>query len=363
MGRGLLITVTLLVALYSLMVITMQERKKELATQNVGEMREIQARNAAYSGIDLAINTLGNNGWDYNNVQPQQQYQIGDVTSSVQIQNPMNASLRYNQLEINSSGKAGPVQKKVSSMLKTNLPTPRAAMAFYGDNDVNFNANGNSFQINGHDQNPDGSSGSAPPVPGVSTQDSNSYQGFESGLKPGQQDNVKGAGGSPSMAVKPEMDPQHLQQQVDRWVQDSDNEVGNEDEQQEINNVQWGDDSDPEVTVVKGDLEMGGTNDGYGMLVVKNSATLTVKGDFNYKGLIVSNGQDMELDARGNTTIHGSVMTLPDSSCGTTQSGCNTSISLSGNIDMHYSRQSLINTQSGLRNKLNVTYTKSSIYD
>ncbi len=159
------------------------------------------------------------------------------------------------------------------------------------------------------------------------------------------------------------MDPSHLQLQVNRWDQNSNNVVGDEDEQQKIDNVQWGDDNNPEITVVNGDLEMSGDNEGYGMLVVKNSATLTVKGDFNYKGIIVSNGQDMELDARGNTTVHGSVMTLPDSSCGTTQSGCSTNVSLSGNIDIHYSSQSLINTQSGLRNNLDIKYTKSSIYD
>ncbi len=181
----------------------MQERQKEIATQNVDKMQEIQARNAAYSGIDLAVHNLSNNGWDYNNVQARQQHQIGEMRTVIQLQNPLNSPIRYNQLKVNSQGIAGQVQKSVTSMLNTNLPTPRAAMAFYGNNDVNFNANGNSFQVNGNDRNPDGSPGNAPPVPGVATEDSNSHKGFENGLQTGQRDNIKGAGGSPSMEVKP----------------------------------------------------------------------------------------------------------------------------------------------------------------
>ncbi len=376
MGRGLLITVTLIVGVYSLIVISMQERKTQIVRQNVDRAREIQARNAAYSGVDLAIHDLKENNWDYNSFGSQRRYKLGESSVSIQLNTPLNSAVAYNQLRVISTGISGQVKKDVSALMNTNMPTPQAAMAFYGNNDVNFNANGNAFQINGNDTDPDGGSGTAPSIPGVAAQDSNAYQGFQNGLQGNQGNNIKGKGGTPSMAVEPTMDPKSLQQEVNNWTQNADNTIGNSNSNnnnkkkkgppskgKKMNSVQWGDENDPEITVVNEDIEIAGNSEGYGILVVRNNASITVKGNFNFKGLLLTNGQDMALDARGNTKLYGSVISLPDQNCGTTENGCNTSVSLSGNIDMFYSSETLTKTQSGLSNQLNIEYTKANIYD
>ncbi|MBI4447000.1 MAG: hypothetical protein HY645_13985 [Acidobacteria bacterium] len=56
-------------------------------------------------------------------------------------------------------------------------------------------------------------------------------------------------------------------------------------------NIQLGTDSNPKVTVVYGDLYIGGSGSGYGLLVV--TGELNCQGDFTYEGLVLALGEGL----------------------------------------------------------------------
>jgi hypothetical protein len=117
-----------------------------------------------------------------------------------------------------------------------------------------------------------------------------------------------GSGGSPSVgdisSVLPptEQTVTNLNQLVSTITQVANNVIPGP-----ASTVPMGSASDPQITVVNGDLTLSGNNTGYGILVV--TGTLTFSGDTGWRGIVLVVGQgNMVENGGGNNEFDGAVL-------------------------------------------------------
>jgi len=295
-----------LLIIYSFTILHMQGQQLQSTQRSANYAETIQAKNMAQSGLEMSLQKLKNNPNWRNDGNPWN-VKMGYGSADIQIVDPTtDNTLKYNQLKIASTGDVNGGKKQVVAVVSNQLESPSAAMAFYGNNNVNFSANGNAFQINGNNSDLYGKNTGGIHLPGVAVGGSNAHDTFVSGLSHQQEDNIIGSGGTPSIKTDPALDPSDITQKVENWKQYRDRTISGG----KWNNVYWGSKNNPEITVIEGDTEVKGS--GFGMLIVESGADLTVFGNFEFKGLVIEEGSSLGLKGHGNPDILGSVLMIPN---------------------------------------------------
>lgn len=170
---------------------------------------------------------------------------------------------------------------------------------------VALDLRGNSFTIDGHDTNPDGSGGPEPTVYGISTSigdpPGTNADAIAAQIPGGREDQVIGQGSNPSVGETSLLDFDLLfnsfkaaRTHVIDPGSYSDAELGDYAA------------SDNRVTVCNGNLQLTGNGIGSGVLVVEGS--LTISGTFEFVGVVIVRGDVRIVGGGAGVQIYGSLM-------------------------------------------------------
>ncbi len=360
MGRAMIIYVVLLLSIFGIVALNIQQERKMVTAGNVDNYEKTSAQNASQSGLELTMQVLKQNDYEFSDVSNPQTFTIGEADVSVDISHSKNSNLRYNQVRLVSTGSMGGHTSETRGLFRSDYPTPRGAMGFYGNNDVNFSTGGNAFEISGHDRASD-----KPSMPGIMAQGNNSYNDIVNNISSKREDNIVGSGGLPSVLEEPRMDPSEITDLIPEWEAKSDTIIGDYgtdgDEPHSLKGKTFGTKDDPQITVVRDDAQFQGNTTGAGILLIQDNATLDMGKNFEFDGLIINNNQHSIFDAKGTPQLRGSLMSVPP--CGTTSSDCDATIDFRGNVSVEYDSDALYKMQEGLTpNAIDYNYTREDVY-
>jgi len=221
-------------------------------------------------------------------------------------------------------------QSIVEAKLSSIFPTVESALTVFGDS-VEIANIGKSFDVDGRDWLPGGTVlGSYPPVNGIGVQSAKVVEDIKKNMDPNVYENVKGAGGEPSVGAFGSVDLTTLHKfYKDRATRTL--PAGT----YSYNGV-FGSMADPEIVYVPGDLIWKGTIAGAGILVVDGS--LKLQGNIEWEGIVLSlsGDVDIEIGGTGNPHIHGTVWVGNTSSTGITN------VNITGNPSIKYSYLTLM---------------------
>jgi hypothetical protein len=224
------------------------------------------------------------------------------------------------ELILTAAGRRG-VGAKTVTIEAIKWPLPPVPGSVYTEGAMNFN--GNAFYIDGHDHNPtapwDTITG-APTLPGIATP--NNPTTIANALTGGQEDNVQGSGGDPSVrSSNVNLDIPAI---AASWAQMANLTYPGGTSNPDMST--WGAIGDLKIVHVTGDLSVTGSGDGAGVLIVDGDFHLG--GTVNYNGIIIVLG-NMDIQGGGNAkNIVGGVM-VQGSVTGTTN--------VAGNVKLMYS--------------------------
>ena len=215
--------------------------------------------------------------------------------------------------------------------LESIIPFGVPAVLTLLDPNADLNFSGNSFRINGNDQNLDGTPGSSSPVYGIAID--GTLRNVLTQLTGQQLDNVIGTGGWPSVTTWTPPSPTWFPNLVEflkaRAQVKFTNFTGTYNGT--LGNAQTG---NYLITHSQGSLNVGGGATGAGILVVEGD--LVVGGGFSYTGLVIVTGQIRVTGGGSGQTLKGAVIVGGD--VNQSRLSANT---LTGSIDLAYSAEAL----------------------
>ncbi|HKJ32064.1 MAG TPA: hypothetical protein VKA34_09565 [Balneolales bacterium] len=353
MGKALLLICSGLVILFGLIQVDVQKRQGDMIKRSATAANTAQARNMAHEGVDIAIQKLESNPGFRNNYQPWQ-VTLDHGTASVQfIDYTTDDSLTYRQLILVSKSGLDNDSAKVVTKIEKNggMPKVPSAMGFYTST-INFNANGSSFLINGNDTKIDGTAGYGNSKSGITVNSTDAQTTITDAMNSNQENKVTGKGNyTPNILYNSSLTNTALKNNISNYVAEADTTyyAGS------YTGTQFGTASNPQITIIDGDMTVGGTSGGYGIMIVKNASSLKFGGTFTFHGLIYMEGG--MLQGSGHIYLYGSL-----------QFGASTSTNFSGatvNGDVHlnYSTQAFQEVENGMPKKFNIRYVKLKSYE
>jgi PilX N-terminal len=209
---------------------------------------------------------------------------------------------------LNSTGQApNESLRSIQARLTVNGVFSPGAIYLPGSS-VNPNFNGNSFLVDGHDTNLNGTSNPSGDVPGIGTSTQSTAQSVTSALSSQQANNVIGQGGVPSVNMTGGFSSSTLLNEVIPGIVNQPGVVTNP----TLNgNDTFGTCSQtqtaPQITHFTGNVTVNGNLSGCGILVVDQG--LTISGSSTFTGLIIVQGTTQITTVQGNTTILGALWT------------------------------------------------------
>jgi hypothetical protein len=250
-------------------------------------------------------------------------------------------------LLVNTTGTAWPDVKRILSVASdpyaTSIQEVHAREAFHTVPGVGaifvqpgiaVDVNGNSFSVTGTDTNPGGSPGAGAPVMGIAT-DIGDPAGSNATTITTQipthfQDQVAGAGGTPSVAETDKIDFE----QVWSWLSTAPKTVvlpGT------YSDGTWGSAAanDYRVTCCKGDLELSGDLVGAGILMVDGNVTFS--GHSEFSGIVIVRGDTTLTGGGSGVHVYGSLLV------GKSADDADPTLTISGNTKMAFSSLALSN--------------------
>jgi hypothetical protein len=234
-------------------------------------------------------------------------------------------------LEIRSTGSFDSVRRTVRVTLLARYETPQQPSAVHiGDPLADLNFNGNAFLISGFDVGLNGSQ-TGFVGPGIGVVGSPTF--LMDQIRSQAEDNVIGAGGSPSVQEVPDLDLRALIEEGAR----SANIVL---EGGSASPGEWGTLDAPAIVYSKDSVHISGGGEGAGILIVNGN--LAISGSFDWHGLIVVRGQLEFKGGGGEKRLTGGLVIqndlfaeLPDGTAG--EEG----IYANGTIDILLSQQTI----------------------
>jgi len=236
------------------------------------------------------------------------------LSSQIPVNDTAYQVFEVTALAVTPDGSRRLVQYTVSpNVMNLNFPS---ALTFDGPGPVYNAPSSNPFDVNGNDR-----SGSNP-LPGctVPVQPAKSAMGVvnpgdiaaaSSGIPNNRLNHYLGAGGTPSIGNVSGSVPANEQTvtNLQNLVQGISN-VANNVLTGPVNGLsaaQLGSASNPQITVVNGDLNVAGAGTGYGILVV--TGNFTFSGDWGWRGVVLVIGQgNMQENGGGNNEFDGAVL-------------------------------------------------------
>jgi hypothetical protein len=262
-------------------------------------------------------------------------------------------SLTYRQLLLISKSTLDNDSAKVITKIEKigGMPKVPSAMGFYTDT-VSFNANGSAFTINGNDTKIDGTAGYGKSLSGITVNGSNAQSTITNAMNSNQTNQVTGLGNyTPNILYNSNLTNTALKNDVQKYVAQADTTyyAGT------YSGTKFGTASNPQITVVDGDIKVSGTSGGYGIMIVENASKLNFTGTFTFNGLIYMEGGMFQ--SSGHIYIYGSLQ------FGTTKTTEFSGASLSGDVHVNYSTQAFQKVENGMPNKFNIRYVKISSFE
>jgi Tfp pilus assembly protein PilX len=267
----------------------------------------ITPRTEQSAGIDVnGDGTLDNaNPLYYDGTQQFRSDQIPPTVTAVQV-------FELTALAITPMGSRRMVQYTVSPT-NLNLTFP-SALTFDGPSPAYNAPSSNPFSMNGNDRsgsNPMAgcSTPAQPPKPAVGVINNGDIATAESTIPGNRLNHYLGAGGTPSISdVAPLPSNEQTVTSLQNVVQNI-TSVANNVLTGPVNGLtaaQLGSASNPQITVVNGDLTLSGNSTGYGILVV--TGVLTFSGSNGWRGIVLVVGQgNIQQNGGGNNEFDGAV--------------------------------------------------------
>jgi len=350
MGRALLIIVSGLMLSASIAQISLQDRQQTLFDRTNTFIRDAETRNMANSGLEIALKKLDtDNTWrdGISNLS------LGGGLLNVLVEDATtNSSLEANQIKVTSTGTIQDTSSEVTGILayQGGLPETPSPLGIYSNN-LNLNMSGNSVLINGNDKNTNGTSGPKKALPGLTVGGPDAYNNVHNNLTSDQLNNITGAGSTPSVE-QADIEGADLQPFIDKYTADPDIVVSSD-----LNSAEIGTPDNPQITVINGDIHISGVT-GAGILVVESGNSISITGNFDFKGLIILQGNtNFEADIYGNTHINGALL------CSSSDPSANFDIDLRGNVTMNYGSQSLVALEKKLSDKVDSQLQQVTRYE
>lgn len=353
MGRAALLICTGFTVILGIIRYDIHNRQISQTSLNVDYVNQSQARNMAMSGMEIGIREIMEDfGW-----RPDPEpwtITISGNTADVYIDDDEThpGELESNQVRVRTQSEIGGRQGNAHAILELGniIPKIPGAMGFYTDKSK-LNINGNAFEFNGNDTNPDGSSGDEAALPGV-VADSIAYDDLLNNLNSNQKQTVEEGG-----YEQEDLDNEDLQEHIDKYV-----DVASPFDGSSVSPL--GSPDNPKVTILDG---AGEAKDeiGAGIFIIPEGTTFTAKGDFTFHGLIIVQGK---LDLRGNVTVFGSMLFGGELLYGgeseleipVNEEG---EASFSGTVGVNYSSSALTNVNNKLAHLFGDGIKITSMYD
>ena len=186
-------------------------------------------------------------------------------------------------VEVTSTGRFDGVMRTVRvTLLARYRQAEYPSAAYIADPLADVTFNGNSFLVSGIDVDLDGNPTGAL-VPGIGV--NGSAIDMIGQLGNNQDDNVVGAGGTPSVATVPELDLQDL---VEEGARSANVTLEGQSVYHPANAGDWGTIDHPAILYAPGSVKISGGASGAGMLIVNGNLEIT--GAFTWEGLIIVKG-------------------------------------------------------------------------
>lgn len=357
MGRAMIILACGAIFTMGIMQIGMQDRKIEITKVSSSYANEIQARNKAYTAVQLAMDRINetNGSWHPEKNTPWIKEIEGDsISLYYELFEASGASGAFGVLEsdtvkmYSTSWYTDPLTRAkketqiISLFTKNSLhfvPEFRSALSF-ATNDFDFSAGGSSL-VSGND-----ASGTCADKPALAVQ--NSYSYLEASL--GGSGNIESD--SVDVAIDSELSYKPVDELVARLAQMPDVEkiIGNY-------KGSLGSKEEPGVFFVEDNARLtGGISEGYGIMVVRSNGylqydsagvALDIAGNFKFNGLVIFEDA-YNLDGKGTPTIRGSVLVGKKDE----DTGNQLDVDLNGNITIQYDCEAEKYAQVASANKL-----------
>ncbi|MDX1639911.1 MAG: hypothetical protein R3281_18265 [Balneolaceae bacterium] len=329
MGRALIIICSGLITAFGFMGLGSAQMGKQMTMSNAGYANITHARNAAQTGIQLAMNEINKDpDWyqAFNSVNSPWHATVEGADIQLFVENISTGSpslLKVDTLRITSDARYFGEEAKVVSVYERTalhyVPKFKAAMQF-ATNQFNFSISG-SASINGADE-----SGTCSDKPGILVQDNSSLtevDGFTSNVS-----------GDPATQIDSDLS----YSPVDELIARLENMNG-------VTHIsgnykgEMGSADDPGVFFIDEPAKLtGGIDEGYGIMVVRNNGeleyegSLDVAGNFKFNGLVIFENA-WNLDGKGTPRISGSVLV------GNTMNTTDLNVDLNGTIDINLNCQ------------------------
>jgi hypothetical protein len=343
MGRSMLIIVTSLFLVFSLTQIGVRNRQTQIDQLSISYAHLSQARNAANAGLERALRDLGLN--DSLRATSPLTYAFGNHSASVWIlDNRHDVKIPLNHVELRSTGKSGADDARVVAQIYQvrGLPYVSGAMSIYGGNIDIQKFNSNAFEISGVDRD-----GIEQPLPGMTSNTTSGYNSIMSGLPPNSYDNIKGKGGTPSVAVDTYMDPAALIEFIEeaKAKRNYTCVTGNKQCEKDAGTNHPGTVADPKIMVIQSggiyDLKQGV---GAGIIIVESGGELDLTGSPEYHGLIIMMGTLKMLN--GTPKIFGGMIFAGSNPV--LDVDATVTVPVNGNANIQYSSKALENVEKKL---------------
>jgi hypothetical protein len=308
MGRGLIIICTGMVFVFGMIQLSISNRHNAEAGINIEYANSVQSRNYAASGMELAVNELLQD-FDWRPADRPWVRNFDNETVRIWVDDSStDGAVAAGHVRITAECSMGRSTAVVNGSMSGGgkLPYIPAAMAIYSD-DVLFNAAGAAFSVNGNDF-----VNETDPVYGVAGGSTNVVDKIAYAISaasgPDQTENIKGIGGTPSLAEVPNMN-EELKLLIEYYEQLAIAQgtylTGN---QSLSGNGKLGTQDNPQITYIKDKLTMTGNSSGAGILIIGPGAELVMTGGgnaHNFNGLVIVQG-----NARigGNMKVYGSML-------------------------------------------------------
>ena len=287
MGRASLIMVLGFIFIFGMVRSNLNVAGERLVGGAIDHHNKTTALNIANSLGSIALRMLTeNNNWSEWEGDFEEIPMLSGM-GSIRITDSL-PSLQPGEINIVTRGTVGTTSRIVSIVAEmgTSLPEISGALGLVGP-DIDDIFDGDIFQINGNDVNPDGSPGPNPAVPGIAASAELTTESLITELlDEGREGLVRGAGGDiPNVQHVPtDMD---LRQVIDALSAKAD--ITFEDIAGEHfvygTPIRWGTPEDPKIVHMKDDVNAFGSLVGAGILIIDSQ--LDFNGDFRWEGLVI----------------------------------------------------------------------------
>jgi len=354
MGRALVIITTGMVFIFGIIQMSIQSRHMNSTEINIESANEIQARNFAYSGIEMAVMNLNDGFWELNE---NYTYHIDNSVVEIEIE-----EITPGEIFVRSTGlvnnRMATVLAHIQSGGSGGMPPVNAAISILGDN-FEIRASSAAWRIDGRNTrigSTSGGSAGGDHLPGIIATPSAYASILSSTSRPNRQGQIQGKAGigTPNM-VSEIPDPDYVKS-ISDFTEAAIKSSAAVSFGSGVNSTKTlGTESNPQITVIDGDAKFTGGVTGTGVIIVKEGSRLDVGGNFKFNGLIIIEGT---IKASGTPHIWGGLIYTEKHDYG------NGSYSMvnNGTPKFYYSKDALDLVQSRVGTLLGSGYTITGIY-